>query len=420
MKSLAAALVAALSVAASAQTAPPDPDVAPTAEQRLAALESRLDKLENAPANASISSFNPAIGMAIDAVVRDSNNRANFDFRAAELNLEAPVDPFLKAWAVITGSNQGVDVEEAAMQTTALPYNLTVRGGRVFAPFGRLSAWHDHELPMVDRPNSLNTFVGGEAHADGLEVNCLFPTPFYLEGTVGAYNRIGADNNRTDILGGNSLSEWTYLGRLHTYNEVTDSLGFDLGVSEAWTPKSGQDRPTSGPLTGSVVSDPRNDSGRTLSGVDLTLRYQPAVGGLYKGFIWGTEVLQNDERTYDAASGAADGRAVSYAGYSNIESKLGRVVRVGGYADLTELTYDNRSISRSYAGYLTFEITEFDRIRLQYTRVMNNFSGDLSSLPGTDFGYNDLTGLHPGSIVSLQWTAVIGYHVHGFRGRWGS
>ena len=360
------------------------------------------------------------MALQLPTSLRDSNNRANFDFRSAELNLEAPVDPFLKAWAVITGSNQGIDVEEAAMQTTALPYNLTVRGGRVFAPFGRFSAWHDHELPMVDRPNSLNIFVGGEAHADGLEVNYLFPTPFYLEGTIGDYNRIGADNIRVDILGGNSFNEWTYLGRLHAYGEVTDSLGFDVGASEAWTPKAGQDHPTVGALAGNAVSDPQNGSERTLSGVDLTLRYQPAVGGLYKGFIWGTEVLQNDERTFDPATGGVTGRSVSYAGYSNIESKVGRVLRVGGYADLTELPYQNRSISRSYAGYLTFEITEFDRIRLQYTRVMNNFSGDLTSMPGTDFGYNDLVGMHPGNIVSLQWTAVIGYHVHGFRGRWGS
>lgn len=273
---------------------------------------------------------------------------------------------------------------------------------------------------MVDRPNSLNTYVGGEAHADGLEVNYLFPTPFYLEGAAGSYNRIGADNNRVDILGGNSLSEWTYLGRLHSYGELTDSLGVDLGASVAWTPKSGQDQPTTGALAGTVVSDPRNASYRTLSGVDLTLRYQPAVGGLYKGFVWGTEILQNDERTYNAATGGVSGRSLSYAGYSNIETKLGRVLRVGGYVDLTELPYQARSISRSYAAYLTFEITEFDRVRLQFTRVMNNFAGDLSSLPGTDFGYNDLVGLHPGSIVALQWTAVIGYHVHGFRGRWGS
>jgi len=406
MNAFAILLLPFLAVAASAQEAPSD---------RLSALEARIQKLETAPANASLSSFNPAIGMALDSVVTDQNSRAKFDFRAAELNLESAVDPFLKAWAVITGSNGGVNVEEAAVQTTALPYGLTVRAGRVFAPFGRFSAWHDHELPMVYRPNSLASYVGNEAHADGLDVNYLFPTPFYFEGTAGVYNRLGADNTRADIATARPFDRWTYLGRLHAYGDLTDNVGFDLGASEAWTPKV-----DSVGTSGGNVLVPSNDTWRALSGVDLTLRYQPSAGGLYKGTIWTTEVLQNDERLFDPASGAGLGRTRSYAGYSNVETKLGRVVRAGGFADVTELPNSSRSVSRTAAGYLTFEITEFDRIRLQYSRTWNNFAGELSSLPGTDFGYNDLARLHRGDVIAVQWTAIIGYHVHGFRGRWGA
>ncbi len=131
--------------------------------------------------------------------------------------------------------------------------------------------------------------------------------------------------------------------------------------------------------------------------------------------IWTTEVLQNDERLHDPATGAGLGRTRSYAGYSNIETKLGRVVRVGGFGDVTELPNSSRSVARTAAGYLTFEITEFDRIRVQYSHEWNNFPGELSSLPGTDFGYNDLTGFHHGNTIAVQWTAVIGYH-----GRWGA
>lgn len=408
MKYAAALLLPLLACAAAAQ----EPS-APSAD-RLSALEARIQKLETAPAGASIGSFNPAIGLALDSVVTDQNSRAKFDFRAAELNLESAVDPFLKAWTVITGSNGGVAVEEAAVQTTALPYGLTVRAGRLFAPFGRFSMWHDHELPMVYRPNSLASYVGNEAHADGLDVNYLFPVPFYFEGTVGAYNRLGADNTRTDIATARPFDRWTYLGRLHAYGDVTDNVGFDVGVSEAWTPK----RDSVGTSAGTVLV-PKNDSWRALSGVDLTLRYQPSVGGLYKGVIWTTEVLQNDERLYDD-TGAGLGRTHSYAGFSNVETKLGRVVRAGGFADVTELPNSSRSVSRTAAGYLTFEITEFDRIRLQYSHTWNNFPGELSSLPGTDFGSNDLARLHRGDTIAVQWTAIIGYHVHGFRGRWGA
>lgn len=408
MKIFAALVLPFLVSYAAAQTSP--------SEDRLSALEARVSKLETSPAGASISSFNPAIGMAIDSVATAHNARAKFDFRAAELNLEAAVDPFLKAWAVITGSAGGVDVEEAAVQTTALPHGFTARAGRLFAPFGRFSAWHDHELPMIYRPNSLASYVGNEAHADGVDVNYLFPTPFYFEGTAGVYDRLGADNNRTDVATARPFDRWTYLARLHAYGDLTENVGFDIGASEAWTPK--RDSVATSALA--TVAVPMNDSWRALSGVDLTIRYQPSVGGLYKGFIWTTEALQNDERLYDPSTGAGLGRARSYAGFSNLETKLGRVVRVGGFVDVTELPNDSRSASKTFAGYLTFEITEFDRVRLQYSRESNNFRGELSSLPGTDFGYNDLVRLHRGDTIGVQWTAVIGYHVHGFRGRWGT
>ena len=48
----------------------------------------------------------------------------------------------------VTGE-AAVGVEEAAIVTTSLPWNLTVKAGRFFGEFGRLSYIHDHELPFV-------------------------------------------------------------------------------------------------------------------------------------------------------------------------------------------------------------------------------------------------------------------------------
>src|SRR5262245_24799963 len=77
------------------------------------------------------SQFNPAIGFIIDTVGSySSNNGGNFELRAAELGISASVDPFVRGYAIISGSNQGgFDVEEAAIVTTSLPYNLGLKGG---------------------------------------------------------------------------------------------------------------------------------------------------------------------------------------------------------------------------------------------------------------------------------------------------
>jgi hypothetical protein len=115
--------------------------------------------------------FNPAIGLVIDTVGSYTRDGGNFEFRSAELGLSATVDPFARAYAFINGTQDSVEVEEAAIVTTSLPYNLTVKGGRFFADFGRLSHFHDHELPFVNRPIVLDQYVGGESQADGVEVS---------------------------------------------------------------------------------------------------------------------------------------------------------------------------------------------------------------------------------------------------------
>ena len=61
------------------------------------------------------------------------------------------------------------------MQTTSLPWNLELKGGRFFGEFGRLSYIHDHELPFVNRPLVLDQYIGGESQTDGLQVNWLPP-----------------------------------------------------------------------------------------------------------------------------------------------------------------------------------------------------------------------------------------------------
>lgn len=388
MKLLLIIALLALSPAASAE------EPAPSADARIKSLEERLSKLEGAPAQTSLSAFNPAIGLALDTSYSHTNGASNFSFRAAELNVSAPVDPFLKAWAIIVGAQGGVTIEEAAMQTTALPYNLTVTGGRQFASFGRLAHFHNHELPVIDRPRSLDTYIGGETTADGVEVSYLFPTPFFLTATAGAYNKIGGENDRADDAVARPMDGFTYLGRLAAYTDLGDDHSIELGVSEAWTPKRFVTE------TAAPNVQTRRNTWRTLTGADLVYRWQPAAGGLYKGVVWGTEVMQNNERRFDTATNLPADRVRSYAGFSYVQIKLGRKWRPGVMVDLTEDLDAAKTLTRTFTGFLTYDVTEFQRLRLTFARTTDN-------LP-TGLGRNT---------VGLQWTAVLGRHVHGFRDR---
>ncbi|OGR90199.1 MAG: hypothetical protein A2V88_11165 [Elusimicrobia bacterium RBG_16_66_12] len=391
---LAASLIALPAPPALAQDAP-----AADTSSLLKDLQQRVLKLEGAPAKSSLNAFNPAIGMALDAAFRDSNDKAAFQFRAAELGLSAPVDPYLKAWVFITGSNGGVGVEEAVLETTALPHNLTARGGRLFASFGRLAHVHDHELPVVERPLSLDSSIGGETQADGLEVSWLAPTDLYLDATFGVYNKMGAENDRQDNLGARTLDEFTYLGRLNTYLDLTDTQNVELGVDAAWTPKRSVTEDIA--VTGSANAlTTRRNTWRTLSGLDFTYRHQPSGGGLYKGLVWGTEVMQNTERRFGPASRLPTDRVRAYSGYSYVELKTNRGWRGGLMADLTEDQDDPHRLTKTLTAFLTYDVTEFQRLRLTYAEGLVNVPGAVKN-----------------HTVAFQWTGLIGKHVHGFRDR---
>ena len=157
-----------------------------------------------------------------------------------------------------------------------MPYNLTVKGGRFFADFGRLSKFHDHDLPFVNRPTPLDEYVDGESQADGVETSWLAPLASqYLVLTGGWYNKMGGENDRVDNTVPRNFSQFTYLGRANTYFSLGDAHGVDLGVSDAYTPKVDVDEGKS----------------RNLLDVDLDLPLHAAQPGGLPGPHLGKRIL---------------------------------------------------------------------------------------------------------------------------------
>jgi hypothetical protein len=357
-------------------------------------------QLQNKPSfNPSIT--NPAMGLVLDSVFgHTTQNQGHFDFRSAELNLSAAIDPFANLYGVFNGTRDGVQVEEAFFMTTSLPWNMTIRGGRMFANFGRLPHWHDHELPFVNRVSSLNNFIGAEAQADGLELMHLFKTPFFLQGTLGMYNKIGADNNRlTETNGpghssGRPFPEFTYLGRLASYLPMGDDYGLDLGVSESLTPKQ---RYVNGTRVDNV------HSARSLSGVDLTFRWLPLTNNVYRKLTWGTEVFRNNElrQTSTDPDPTLDtyGRKTALGGYSYVEWRFSPWWSAGPFFDYAENLDTPSTNTKTYGTVLNLFTSEFARFRLQLYRAQPNNGSKMDDQ------------------VFLQVFVTIGSHVHIFKDR---
>lgn len=374
----------------------------------LEALTRRVDAMESAPAPAAavvpmaegtarlapVNADNPAISFVVDtALSQDTQNSwqsigyangIDFSLQSAELFISAPIDPFLRGYASINGSSdEGFDVEEAALVTTALPWNLTVKGGRFFADVGRFPHWHDEALPFVNRPPSIDRLIGGESMAEGAEVSWLAPIEHFVQLTGGIYNSVGAEStedlNDNGFFGRRDVGDLTVLGRAQTYFDLTDAWNVEVG--------------------GSWVGIP-HDSERNLWGTDVTVRHQPGTSGFYQGLVWGTEWLWNRQRFTerdDTGAVVSQTRDDRTGGYTYAEAFFGRRYSAGLRFDYSEAVSGDTDLAKTVSSFITWMPSEFQRLRFQF----DNTWGDEQT----------------NQRFTLQWTAFIGSHSHGFSQR---
>jgi len=112
--------------------------------------------------------------------------------------------------------------------------------------------------------------------------------------------------------------------------------------------------------------------------------------------LWGTEIMQNKERRFDPVTRLPSGRKTAYAGYTYITMKAGRGWLPGAMLDLTEDPDNPHMLTRTAEAFVQHDVTEFQALRLAYSYAASN------------------TSAPDNKTLMLQWTAVIGHHVHGF------
>src|SRR5438093_4257415 len=298
---------------------PPAPMTAEEAKE----LNAKVDQVVEAQKKVRPSEFNPAIGLVGETIfsyrskgsdATGSDRPGGFDVnqRSVELNIAASVDPFAKGYAVINASADSqtgeatMGVEEAALQTTALPWNLELKAGRFFGEFGKLSFIHDHELPFVNRPLALDQYIGGESRTDGAQLSWLPPLPHYVSVTVGFGVGFGGDSPLNNPGAYRSLSGFNYFGRLSTYFDLTPNLELETGISGLINPST-HDRGGPDAFVG-PGGVPLTERKRQVAGYDLKVSYVPLQNNQFKRWDWGTEVLYSNSRyLFDPDGSVANG-----------------------------------------------------------------------------------------------------------------
>jgi len=386
-------------------------------EQQVKELDAKVNEVVEAQKKNVLSVFNPSIGLVGETILSyrsqgkketGSDRPGGFDIfqRSVELNFAASVDPFARGYAVINASADPVtgeataSVEEAALQTTSLPWNLTLKVGRFFGEFGRLSYIHDHELPFVNRPLALDQYVGGESKTDGVQVNFLVPTSHYISVTAGVGDQFGDTPNSVGDF--RHFSELNFWSRSSTYFDLTPDISLETGLSALYNPQTqGRGEPFVEP-NGTTFTEQR----RLLLGGDLVVKYFPLRNNQFKSLIWGTELLYSDNRYLvsphgQPASAAFDRSVGSYGFYSYVTYKWHRQWSAGFLFDWLESAQNNNAQTFAYSPYITCALSHWNQLRLQYTHT----------------AHNSASGLRDDDAVYLQWAWIIGSHAHGWQER---
>ncbi len=381
------------------------------------------------PKRTDLSAFNPEISAAIDFIGSYSASANNFNFtpRDIEVMLQANVDQLAHAYVVFNAESEldpwtktdpfgeaTLGVEEAAIETTALPYGLGLKGGLFFADFSRLGKVHSHELPFTDRPASLEGVIGGETKARGLELSWVPPVGHYFRLTAGAVDNIGADTAANGVFSkldgdmgdlfassdNRSFGDLMYYGRAATIFELSDSTSLNLGIDYARGSDSGTRELASADFKLTWLPDPASFDQFVISGEVLHGRTDGPFGpdALFAG-------------SPTSGSSKADG-AYIYAQYRfgknwepgirydwfRPESWSETDSNSDGIADgLARST----SIQQSISAYLTYSLSEYNRLRLGVSHI----NGDNGDFAGKD---DDWLGF-------MQWSIIIGPHNHSFQ-----
>ncbi len=313
-----------------------------------------------------------------DPIVFAENDPENtgVNMQEIEVGFQSVVDPYFRFDSFFSFRTEGVELEEAYGTTLfSIPLNSQFKIGRARAKFGRINQIHRHAQNFVTLPIVVAEFLGEHLNPTSVEASFLVPVPWYLELSASG----GSPDVETPTFGrspdANNLGNLLYIFHMANFFDVGESLGVSLGASFA---------------TGSNASGP--DERSNLYGVDFFAKYRPLKDNPYQEVSLQSEFMWRQAETPEE-------ELEDYGFYVEGMYRFAKRWNTGLRFDFTDTNtpiheeedHDHEHeeeeeddhghddilglMGRAYriSPMLTFNPSEFSRVRLQYDYLNQNY-----------------------------------------------
>lgn len=368
------------------------------AEESAEAAVARAEEVAYAPQPAapdSASAFNPALGAVLIGTLADVGlaedefaipgfilggetgpGADDLSLGESELNFNASIDDkFFGNLTFALADEEGeiaVELEEAWIQTLALPADFQLRAGRMFSGLGYLNQFHRHADDFIDRPLPYQAFLAGQYLDDGVQLKWLAPTPVFLE--------LGAE-----VFRGASFPAAGAVDGAGAYS-LFAKAGGDFGLSHSWKAGvswlsadvegrfAGEEEEEAALKSGEPAGGPAFFGDSDLLALEFVYKWAPNGNPTVRNFKLQGEYFDRDEDgIFDGL--AYDGEQDGWYLQGLYQFRPGW--RIGYRHDALEA--DNRGVAGTLlddGGFeperdsllLEWSNSEFSRVLLQYTR----------------------------------------------------
>lgn len=314
-----------------------------------------------------------------------------FNLRETEIAFSASVDAYFDVWALFAVGEEGIEAEEVYFQTRRLPGGFQLKGGKFLSGIGYANAQHPHQWDFVDQNLAYELLLGDHGlNEKGVQLNWLPKLPIYLRAGVellqGENEKVASYLGAED-LGPAPVGEGEEPGedrvlsgkagpRLFTgFLKVGPNLGYasalQLGASYA---KSRLHQELHDEDGDGIVEEALEGT-VDVWGADLVFKYDSPRPYGAGDFVFQAEYLFRD-RKLDVVGEAETARFRQDGAYFQAVYGIAPRWQLAARCDVAGLTNSVREgdeeerfgKSKRYSAALTFNPTEFSRIRAQYNR----------------------------------------------------